>query len=110
VYLGTDGVLTGSARVAQETQERAAERLREQEIEQLEISLERKRKALEAQIAAMQANFDAEAKEQQRMIGQRRTQSQYRLQEQVHMAHSRKADIRQVNGNEPHEVDGETQS
>ena len=56
-YLGTTGVLTGSARIAQEVQEQAAERARRQEIESHRLELERKHKALEAQIAALQAEI-----------------------------------------------------
>jgi circadian clock protein KaiC len=62
-YLGSAGVLTGSARLAQEAHEVAdAERLK-QEMERREMALSHRRKAIEAQIKALQAAFDAEAEE-----------------------------------------------
>ena len=64
------GVLTGSARVAQETLERATAQERQQEAERRQYALERKRRMLEAQIAALQADFAAEEDEVQRMMAQ----------------------------------------
>ena len=65
VYLGTGGVLTGSARVAQETLERAATLERLQETDRRQYALERKRRMMEAQIATLQADFAAEEDELQ---------------------------------------------
>jgi circadian clock protein KaiC len=62
-YLGPAGVLTGSARLAQESQERLAEGLRRQEIERKQRAVERRSAVLEAQIAAMRAAFETEAAE-----------------------------------------------
>ena len=59
-YLGPSGVLTGSARVALEAQERAEEKLRQQRAEERRYGYERKAKAIEAQIAALQADLAAE--------------------------------------------------
>jgi circadian clock protein KaiC len=58
-YVGPDGVLTGSARVAQEAAERATALRRSKEIEHKRADLDRKRAALEAQIAALRAEFSA---------------------------------------------------
>lgn len=63
VYLGQEGVLTGSARVAQEARERIAGRTRRQDHERKVRMLEARRKALEAQIATLQAQSEAEAAE-----------------------------------------------
>ncbi len=63
VYVGPEGVLTGSMRQAQEAREAAQKRQRSLESEARKRSLERKRKALEAQILALQAGFDAEEAE-----------------------------------------------
>ena len=60
VYLGPDGMLTGSARVAQEARERAAHQSLGQEVEWQKLALERKRAAVEGQIAALRAEFSAE--------------------------------------------------
>jgi circadian clock protein KaiC len=60
VYLGPDGMLTGSARVAQEARERAEHQNLGQQVELHKLALERKRSALEGQIAALRAEFSAE--------------------------------------------------
>lgn len=54
VYVGPEGVLTGSLRAAQEARERAAARDREQQAERRARELARRRTALEAQIIALQ--------------------------------------------------------
>jgi circadian clock protein KaiC len=61
VYLGPAGMLTGSARVALEEQERDA-RMRQSDESDLKLAqLEHKRKAMEAQIEAMRAEFEADS-------------------------------------------------
>jgi circadian clock protein KaiC len=57
VYIGAEGVLTGSLRAAQEARERAAQSARGEEVARKQRELERKRIALEAQIAALRAEF-----------------------------------------------------
>jgi len=59
VYIGPEGVLTGSMRAAQEDREKATNLVRAQEIERKQRDLARKRAALEAQIAALRAEFEA---------------------------------------------------
>ncbi len=59
VYLGADRVLTGTARVVQQGRERAAADLRRQEHERMLRQFAGKRKAIEAQIAALQAEVEA---------------------------------------------------
>ena len=68
VYVGTGGVLTGSARLAQEAREQAAATARQQEIERRSRDLERKRSAVEAQIEALRVAFAAEEDEMERLI------------------------------------------
>ena len=60
VYVGNDRVLTGTARVAQEEREQAAVEERRAAHERLRRQLAAKSKALDAQIAAMQAEADAD--------------------------------------------------
>ena len=67
VYVGPSGMLTGSVRIAQEAQERAAEFGHPQESERRRYDLERKRKALEARIFLMRAEFEAEMQEMAEM-------------------------------------------
>jgi circadian clock protein KaiC len=60
VYVGSGTVLTGSARLSQEAREKAESMLREQTKEEQRRVLDGKRKALEAQIAAMRSEFEQE--------------------------------------------------
>lgn len=92
VYVGPEGVLTGSMRVAQEARERADKASRELEIEAKQRSLKRKRAALEAQIAALRAEFQNEEADLATILKQEtRRFDQLRLEE-VEMARSRQAD------------------
>jgi circadian clock protein KaiC len=59
VYVGPEGVLTGSMRAAQEDRERAAALAQQQEATRRQRELARRRAALEAQIAALHAEFEA---------------------------------------------------
>jgi circadian clock protein KaiC len=94
VYVGASGVLTGSARLAQEAQEQAGKLTLQQETEHRQLGLERKRKALEAQIAAMRAEFEAQETETLSIIGQERVRGAQLLQERMDMGLSRKADAK----------------
>ncbi|MEO5351216.1 MAG: circadian clock protein KaiC [Magnetococcus sp. YQC-3] len=59
VYVGKNGVLTGSARLAQESQDRAAELARAHESESRRLALERKRRTLTKRIAFIQDELEA---------------------------------------------------
>lgn len=63
VYVGSGGVMTGTARQSQEARERVETLRRAEERQRLKRSIERKRRALEAQVAALTAAFEAEAEE-----------------------------------------------
>jgi len=63
VYVGPDAVLTGSARVAQEARERSATVARKQAHRRRLSQMARRRKAIEARIAALRADAAAEADE-----------------------------------------------
>lgn len=67
-YLGPEGVLTGSARLAQEAQEIAAAQVSRQELERKKLALTHRRKAMEAQIEALRAEFHAEEEELRRTV------------------------------------------
>jgi circadian clock protein KaiC len=94
VYIGPSGVLTGSARLAQEAQEQAAQTMHEQEVERRKLELERKRSVIEAQIAAMRAEFEAQEVEMLNIIEQEHAREAHLSQERVDMALSRKADAK----------------
>jgi len=94
VYVGPGGVLTGSARLAQVAQEKARKLTRQQETERKGLELESKRKALEAQIAAMRAEFEAQATETLSLIAQEQVGEAQLVRERVEMGLSRKADVK----------------
>jgi circadian clock protein KaiC len=70
LYLGPAGMLTGSARVAQEAKEAAEAGLLRQGIEKQELIRDRKRKAIEAQIAALQLELETEVQESKQVLAQ----------------------------------------
>ncbi len=92
VYVGPEGVLTGSMRIAQEARERAQALEREQELSRRKQKSEQRRQAIEAQIAALKAQLLAEENEFELFLedSQSRTSQLAALREQ--MAQSRKAD------------------
>jgi circadian clock protein KaiC len=63
VYLGPEGVLTGSSRLSQEAREKAAAMARQEEAARKERELRRRREALEARILALRREFEAEQEE-----------------------------------------------
>ena len=62
-YLGPEGVLTGSARRAQEAKERAAVLIRQQDMERRSRELERKRRETAAQIEILQTQLASQEAE-----------------------------------------------
>jgi circadian clock protein KaiC len=62
-YLGASGVLTGSARLSQEARERIEKQVAKEEMQRKKLSLEHRRKAMDAQVAALQAGFKTEEEE-----------------------------------------------
>ncbi|MGZ8724276.1 MAG: circadian clock protein KaiC, partial [Aeromicrobium sp.] len=61
VYVGPQGVLTGSARQAQEAKERSDGTERRDDLEQRRTNLERRRESVEAQTATLWREFEDEA-------------------------------------------------
>jgi len=98
VYLGPEGILTGSARVAQEAQDRRTQSERQQEIERKRLDLKRKRETMQAQIAVLQAELEAEEAYMQKLIAQEETRETGLLQDRAEMARSRKADPARATG------------
>jgi len=94
VYVGPSGVLTGSARQAQEAQEQATQTLQKQEVERRKLELERKRKAMEAQITAIRTEFEAQETETLNVIKQEQAREVQLTQERTNMALIRKADAK----------------
>ena len=93
VYVGPEGVLTGSSRITKESKEKAEQLLRNQDIENQQLTLERKRKAINAQIDFLKAEFDAEEIETLKNIELNMLRENLLLQDRVDMAINRKGDI-----------------
>ena len=89
VYAGAEGVLTGSARAAQEAREKAAAQLRREAIERKNRELERKRQALDTQIVALRAQFETEAEEIKKEIALETSREQALQMDRVQMAQLR---------------------
>lgn len=99
--LSSNGSLMGSARVAQEGKERVAEQEAQREARRTAVSAERKRRAIEAQIMALQAELDADenaAAEHGRFETDRR---QGAIDARNPLAVSHRAEAPNTNGKEP---------
>jgi len=92
VYVGPEGVLTGSMREAQEARERAADTARQQEIDRKQRDLGRRRTALQAQIAALQTEFEAVEEESQVMVSADRAREEELARDRTSMAERRGGD------------------
>jgi len=92
VYLGPGGVLTGSARAAQEAQEMADARDHRNRANRDMREQERKRKVLEAKIAALRAEFDMDSEEMQIMDAEEKKRSNGLAADREEMARLRRAD------------------
>ncbi len=92
VYVGPSGVLTGSARIAQESAEQAERLERQQEIDRRQRQLEQRRALLEAQIASLQQEFQAHEAETLALIEREQRREAQLREVQASMASSRRAD------------------
>ncbi len=92
VYVGPEGVLTGSARLTQEAKNDAEQLLRQQEIERKLSEIELKRVATEAQIVVLKSEFKAEESETLKLIEMEKANTKKFADDKTKMAKSRKAD------------------
>jgi circadian clock protein KaiC len=92
VYVGPDGVLTGSSRVSQEAREKEAVMMRQQEAERKERERRRKREALEARIGLLRQQFEMDEEEAEISSAQDFSQEKQNTENRQAMARSRKAD------------------
>jgi circadian clock protein KaiC len=98
-YVGPEGVLTGTARLAQEEREVRAERERDAEKRRAERLLQRKQALLEQRIAELRAEFAAEEAELSAIVRAASEQEEQRLASRARMGNLRgaTASTRQVN-------------
>jgi len=92
VYVGPEGVLTGSSRVLLEAREKAATLASQQESERQQRDRQRKREALEAKINAMRKEFEIEDAESVLVATQEITRRERLEEGRQTMATSRQAD------------------
>jgi len=92
VYVGPEGVLTGSSRLSQKARENAALLERQQEAERKGRERERKRELLEARIAALRKEFEIDQEEAEADSAQEVLRQKVIAQDREAMARSRHAD------------------
>jgi circadian clock protein KaiC len=91
VYVGACGVLTGSARIAQEAHESSEVLTHKHEIEFKKREIARKRRELEARVAAMLADFGSEEAEAIKIIEEEQEMIKRLEQDKMEIAKSRKS-------------------
>ncbi len=99
VYVGPAGLLTGSARLAQEARERAEVRARKQQLQRKSFELKQKREQIEAQIARMRSDFEVEQRVLMNDVDEMKVREKQIMSERVEMSHARKADLVAAHGN-----------
>jgi len=91
VYLGPDGVLTGSARLSQEGREKAAGTSRRQQLEGRGRELNRKRQIFNARTTMLRAEFEAEEEAIQQTISESKLRDEQLLRDRRQMQRTRDA-------------------
>jgi circadian clock protein KaiC len=92
VYIGSGGVLTGSARVVQEARQKSENLVRRQELERKQRDIERKKAMIEAQIVVLRTGFEAEKDELERSIDKERLYQAVLTEETQAIARARQSD------------------
>jgi circadian clock protein KaiC len=85
-YLGPNGVLTGSARLTQEAEEKTAALRRREDLERQQREIVGKRAALERQIAELRAALEAEENEVRKVVEQENARERSRQADRDVMA------------------------
>jgi circadian clock protein KaiC len=92
VYIGPDGVLTGSARQAQEAKERSDGAVRAEDLEQRRVNLNRRRDSVATQVAALWRDFEDEADVVERLVASGSTGVENRAGQRAEQGRLRSAD------------------
>jgi circadian clock protein KaiC len=92
VYIGTNVVLTGSSRLTQEALDKALVLESQEDIESKQREIERKKKAIEAQITILHTQFEAEKEDLDRLIAKQMLRDKVLLNNRMHMGLSRQED------------------
>jgi circadian clock protein KaiC len=99
VYIGPSGMLVGSARVQQEGRERAERVTLDEEAERQQLALECKRAAMEAQIAALRAEFSGEEAIITRTVSKDKQRVGVLALDEAAMGRSRRGDAIKIKSN-----------
>ncbi|MEI6560292.1 MAG: circadian clock protein KaiC [Rhodospirillaceae bacterium] len=92
VFVGEDGVLMGTARLAKEAEEALAQRRRSQDIHRFEKALADKERAFQAQTVALQAAYSSERDQLKQAVADLKEQERSRGQCRAAQAQNRFAD------------------
>ena len=92
VYVGPEGVLTGSARSSQESKESALNLYSNLEIQRKQLEMERKRKAMLAQIELIKLEFEKDEAEALKIISTEQERTLRLAEDREEMGKSRQAD------------------
>jgi circadian clock protein KaiC len=99
-YIGPDGVLTGSARLAQEAKDKADRLLREQEIERRSRAIERRRREIKTQIEALEDQLATEETEVKLLNREGLARAERLVRDRVEMGTSRSSSRTNPNSEE----------
>ncbi len=99
IYVGPSGLVTGSARVAQEAKERTDAEERKQQLRRKTLERKESREQLEAQIAKMRSDFEIQEQSLLRDAHQMELREKQINVDRLEMGHTRKADQVHANGN-----------
>jgi circadian clock protein KaiC len=91
VFLGPEGMVTGSGRLAYEARERAEAAARRQEAERRQRALARRRRQIERQIEDLRAELDAEAQELETLADETAERDAAIETSRIELARSRKS-------------------
>jgi circadian clock protein KaiC len=97
-YIGAEGVLTGSARLTQESRDLASALVRAQETERQRRVLEGRRKTIEAQIEALRSELHLATEEERIISGQETDRLNMIASDREAMARSRRVSTGSFNG------------
>jgi circadian clock protein KaiC len=89
-YLGAAGVLTGSARLNQESRERIEKQILKEDLQRKKMGLAHRRKSIEAQIEALRVELRTEEEEVERFVANDEARDRQIEIERAEMAKSRK--------------------
>ena len=98
VYVGSSGLLTGSARMTQEATEQAEATEREQRLKQKGSELKQIRQQLEAKIASMRSEYEFEEKNLLTDVREMEMRGKQIALDRAEMSRARKADRMRGNG------------